>query len=1540
MRKILGLDLGTNSIGWALVNEDSVKDTSFITGIDGAGSRIIPMSSDIMGNYEKGNSVSQTEERTRYRGIRRLRERFLLRRERLHRVLRIMGFLPEHYSASIDRMGKFLKGTETKIEWAKNKDGKYEFLFQDTFHEMLEAFKVSHPEFSDGRTIPADWTLYYLRKKALNRRVSKEELAWILLNFNQKRGYYQLRGEEDDADSTVRKEYMKLIVVNVEDTGERKGMNTWYNVHLNNGLIYKRSSDRPLDWIGKEKEFIVTSQLAPDGSIKTDKDGAPRISLKIPDENDWTLLKKRTEADICDSGKTVGEFIFDEILSNPDVKIIGRLVRTIERKFYKEELRRIIRKQCEFHSELNDHAIYLSCIKELYPNNEAYRSSISDKDFVYLLTDDIIFYQRPLKRKKHLISNCPYENRRFKNPETGEMQTIPVKCIARSHPLFQEFRIWQFISNLRIYDNNRNIDATHEYLPDERKADLFEWLNDRKEIDQDTLLTRFFGLKKINDRFPVRWNYVEDKKYPCNKTRHAILSKLKKNEINNLTQDLLIRIWHLLYSVTTKEEIDSVFCDGKKKRAGIYEYLLEQFSDETVQKFKSVQFEEDDYGSYSEKALKKLLPLMRTGRLWTFDNIDSKTRDRIEKILSGEFDADITDKIREKCFEFSDITDFQGLPVWTACYVAYGRYSEAKETCKWSSPDDIDAFLNNFRQHSLNNPIVEQIVMETLRTVKDIWTHFGRIDEIHIELGRELKSTKEQRERNARRITENENTNQRIRTLLKEFMNPEFDIEGVRPYSSSQQDILKIYEDAVLQNETDRNDDINNIISKLNSSEPSKRPSRSEVLRYKLWLDQKYRSPYTGQPIPLAKLFTHEYEIEHVIPQSRYFDDSFQNKVICEAEVNKLKDRQLGLEFIKNHHGQIVTLSGGRTVSIVSVESYEKFVRDTYSGNRTKMKNLLLEDIPDSFIERQLNDSRYISRYIMSLLSNIVRKEVAPGVYEEETNSRNLIACNGSITTRLKQDWGLNDIWNSIILPRFVRLNEICGKDQFTSVNSEGHLIPAMPDELKKGFTKKRVDHRHHAMDAIVIACATRNHIHLLNNEAAKSENLKIRHQLSHKLRRYDKILINGKEREVAREFLKPWPTFTQDVRAVLENIIVSFKQNLRVINKATNKYTSYSDETGRLRLDKAGKPLKGVIVQESNPDWWAVRKPLHKDTVFAKVSLRKIKEVRLGVALQNVNQIVDKDLRKEIKRLLGLKYDEKRIKKFFNEGDNKDIWAEFNPNKIKIYYYTDDTFAVRKSLDESFTSKKIEESVTDTGIQKILLKHLEESGNDPKIAFCTDGIERMNADIKRLNNGKEHKPIYKVRWYESANKFAVGKSGNKKDKYVEAAKGTNLYFAVYATADGTRSFETIPLNEVVERLKNKLSPVPEKNEKGDSLLFYLSPNDLVYLPTEGDITNGININSLDCSRIYKFADSSGTTANFIPHRTASIIFSLPKDLAARFCMNNEIIQNEFGMGSPQSKNQKAITGEMIKEICTPLKIDRLGNITYIGTEFLPKKTQ
>ena len=158
MKNILGLDLGSNSIGWAIVkalkNEDGKE---ILQSIDLAGSRIIPMDQATLGNFENGNSVSQTRERTGYRSARRLRERYLLRRERLLRVLNCMGFLPEHYSQNIDKYGKFFLDNEVKLSWKKDKMGKNEFIFLDSFNEMLEDFRHSQPQLLlDGRKVPYD----------------------------------------------------------------------------------------------------------------------------------------------------------------------------------------------------------------------------------------------------------------------------------------------------------------------------------------------------------------------------------------------------------------------------------------------------------------------------------------------------------------------------------------------------------------------------------------------------------------------------------------------------------------------------------------------------------------------------------------------------------------------------------------------------------------------------------------------------------------------------------------------------------------------------------------------------------------------------------------------------------------------------------------------------------------------------------------------------------------------------------------------------------------------------------------------------------------------------------------------------------------------------------------------------------------------------------------------------------------------------------------------------------------------------------------
>lgn len=1438
MKTILGLDLGTNSIGWALVEQDFENKQGLILGM---GSRIIPMDAGIIGKFAEGSSISQTAERTGYRSIRRLRERHLLRRERLHRVLNILKFLPEHYAAEIDfekRFGQFLAETEPKLAWKKSAEGKFEFLFQRSFDEMVADFKANGQDIK----IPYDWTIYYLRKKALTQKISPQELAWIILNFNQKRGYYQLRGEEEEENPNKKVEFYSLKIVDVvaDEQPNKKG-DTWYSLHLENGWVYRRSSKIPLyDWKDKVRDFIVTTDINEDGSEKLDKDGEVKRSFRAPKEDDWTLIKKKTEQEIEQFNQTVGSYIYEALLDNPTQKIRGKLVRTIERKFYKSELKKILEKQIELQPELFTEDLYNACARELYRSNVAHQQQLSSRDFVYLFLNDIIFYQRPLRSQKSLISNCSLEFRTIKDKD-GNGQIIYLKAIPKSNPYYQEFRVWQWLYNLKIFTKEDDKDVTNQFINKVEDLEaLFEFLMNQKEVNHTDILTYLIE-PIVKSKYPnakgkafkdelkkelkkYRWNYVydadkdESKSYPMNETRYELRKRLDK--VENVPADFMTRkieqhLWHIIYSVTDKIEFEKAL----KSFANKYDLHQESF----VENFKRFKPFDSDYGTYSEKAIKKLLPLMRVGKYWSWEGIDNNTKKRIGKIITGEYDETIKNRVREKAIDLTEENHFQGLQLWLAQYIVYDRHSEADIAGKWNSVADLEQYLSEFKQHSLRNPIVEQVITETLRVVRDIWKQYGKgakdyFDEIHIELGREMKNTAEERKRLSSIISENETTNLRIRAILEELMYDE-NMENVRPYSPMQQEALKIYEDGVLSSSVEIPEDIEKISKK---SEPTK----SEIQRYKLWLEQKYRSPYTGRPIPLSKLFTPAYQIEHIIPQARFFDDGFSNKVICESEVNALKDKMLGLEFIQNYYGQKVTTSFGE-VTILTEDAYKAFVKEHYDKNRSKRNKLLLEEIPEKMIDRQMNDTRYISKYISKVLSNLVRGEKD----DEGVNSKNIIPGNGKISGTLKQDWGLNDVWNDLILPRFERMNQLTNSTDFTAWNEKHQkFLPTIPLELSKGFQKKRIDHRHHALDALIIACATRDHVNLLNNKHAKSRNE--RYDLQHKLRHttpwQDK---EGKVRTKFTEFKKPWETFTQDTKKELEKIVVSFKQNLRVINKATNYYEKIVDG-------------KKVMFKQEGVNW-AIRKPMHKETVSGKIDLPRVKV-----------------------------------------------------SKGKILT------ATRKSLDTSFNAKTIL-SITDTGIQKILLNYLKAKGN-PELAFSPEGIEEMNQNISLYNDGKPHQPILKVRVFEQGSKFPLGETGNKTTKYVEAAKGTNLFFGVYENNQGKRSYNTIPLNLVIERQKQGLNSVPETNEKGHRLLFSLSPNDLVYVPIEGEVFDETNP---DVNRIYKIVSFSG-----------SQMFCVRQDVATSI-----VYKLEF---SSLNKMERTIDGIMIKEICIKLKVDRLGNIS------------
>ncbi|WKS94366.1 type II CRISPR RNA-guided endonuclease Cas9 [Riemerella columbina] len=1542
MKRILGLDLGTNSIGWALIEQDFENKKGRIIDL---GVRIIPMSQDILGKFSQGQSLSQTAQRTNDRGRRRLYERHILRRERLHRVLNILKFLPQHYAQQIDfeqRKGKFF--TEIKLNYKPQPDGTHSFLFEASYQEMLSYFQERG--YSDA--IPKDWTLYYLRKKALNTKISREELAWIILNFNKKRGYYELRDSEENQDDTNQnsktEEFYALKVVSVEKSEDKEN---FYDIHLDNGFVYAQKSNRPLyDWVGMTKEFIVTTKIQNDGMPKTDNEANVERSFRMVDsKQDWIAIKKKTEQEMQQSHQHLGAYIFDKLLENPTQKIKGKLIQTIERKFYKQELNAILEKQKEFHPELNDRDLYLACVEELYPLNEAHKQNLIERDFTHLFVEDIIFYQRPLKSKKSTIATCDYERRGYY--VKGEKHIEALKGIPKSHPLFQEFRLWQFLQNLKIYKKEGtdqdgkiefNQDVTHLLLPDEEAyTQLFDFLKEQKEIEQKRLL-RYFN-SPISE---YTWNYSEDKKYPLCPTRHMLISKLKQvtgvTPQQFLTKEIEQHLWHIIYSVKDAKEYQKALISFAQK----HHINEESF----VENFKKIPSFPNEYGAYSEKAIKKLLPLMRMGKYWNENDITPETKENIklsmERLTSINYDKDRIPEVSDDYFSQAMLkciltlhgkNPLKGLNTYQACYAVYRRHSEPSEISHWKHPDDIAYYLKHtFKQHQLKNPIVEQVVTETFRVVHDIWKHYGNgapnfFSEIHLELGRDIKNTNEQKNKINKKYTENANRNQLIISLLEELSNDDQMERKPRPSSISHQELLKVYEEGVFYSQS-------TVDKEIESIRKTSTPTKNQIIKYKLWLEQGYISPYTLKPIPLSKLFTDEYEIEHIIPQSRYFDNSLNNKVICESVVNRIKDNTIATQFINSKGGDLIDLGKNNKVRLATFEAYEAHCMAYFRKNPAKLKNLLAEEVPSGFIKRQLNDSRYISKFIKGILSNIVREEG-----EKEATAKRLVPVFGAITARLRKDWGLQNKWNAIVQPRFERLNELNNNNLFGAWDPVlNRFILKVPQKDAKDFSVKRIDHRHHALDALIIACTTKGHIEYITHlETARKSPLVSRFRKMETQIKKDPISNETKKISVAKEFLKPWDKFTTDAYEKLRKIIISFKQNNRIINRTNNYYQKWERQasgeykkTWKRQGAEEGKEKKN----------FAVRKSMHKESTFGQIKIKRIKkgQVSLNTALQDWTMIVDDTLRKSIGKIV--KKHNGNIPAVKNELKNHPITQQ---TKFTIYEEVD-VYASRKKLDDSFTQKQLN-SVTDSGIQTILQNHVNQYLNDKgeldfATAFSPEGIKAMNDSIQTLNINKKnksrpHQPIYSVRIYEESDKkFSIGETFNKDKKYAEADKGTNLFYAIYWNDESNRrTYETVPLYEVIEHQKqcselplNQKLPLQTNPEKGQ-FLFSLSPNDLVYIPTkeEREMPQSVDFQNLtkeQHDRIYRFVSCTENTAYFVPMPNAK-----------------EIIKNENGTNNKSERVQLQHLDEldsngkplMIKDVCWKIEVNRVGNITKVN---------
>ena len=1402
MKKVLGLDLGTNSIGWSLVEIDEENQSGKILGI---GSRIVPMDTDLLNNLEQGNSISKTANRGQARGARRLKQRYKLRRKRLIDVLKVLNWLPQDF-----KVGSILPYSK------------------EILNELKAVFK--------GEEISQDWAIYYLRQKALTQRIELDELARILLHLNQRRGFKSNRKASNDENKKLQDENLNdeddalknekrieiVRVVDIKATGEKYKDKNIFEVSLASGLKGNIFRDTMPDWIGLEMELEIR--------IRKTKNTIS-VTFAMPDKTDWVKLKEALAKDISSKGLHIGEYHFQEILKDRNYRVRERI---IERDLIKNELDAIWLKQKEFHAELSDTTKQSQIVDVLYKHNEEKIKEILANDILYVIKNDIIYYHRPLKSQKSSISECRFEKKKFVDNTTGKEILTGYKVAPTSSPIFQEFRIWKTISNLRIIALKKlvngswqtDVDETAKYIIPNREK-IFE-IFDRKEKVSLKDILKELGLKDSH-----KLNYPEETIFPGNETKHTfrkIFNRLKYAETDEILSDStkLYQLWHLVYSVEEEEAIKK----SLNKKMNLPEDIALAISKLPPFKLK--------YASFSSRAISKLLPLMRSGKFWNVDFIDPKVIIRLNKIIDAEFDPNITDKSREELCLYTALESFQGMPEHLATYAVYGIHSENKIGEPCSKPDEI---VIDIKSSSLRNPIVEQMLNETMQVVKDIWRQFGKPDDIRVELARDYKKTAPERKKIFDRNNQNRDDKERIKVILRE-------LKVGNPNSLGDIEKLRIAEENAKYTGFD--------LDKRPIFKKRAEPSTAEIQKYKLWMEQYCISPYTGNVIPLTALYTKEYEVEHIIPKSKYYDDSVQNKVIVESWANKEKDNYTAMQYIRRGS----QLSGKK---LLSVDNYITRIENTFSG--AKRRNLLSDEIPKGFIERQLNDTRHISRKVLELL-----QQVTPNVYTSI----------GSITDELKQKWGVGAIMKELLKERFERLERITGEQLVSYTmgeNGERHI-------QLKGY-EKRIDHRHHALDALVIACTSQNHIQYINTLEAQTKDDTLKYKFQN--------LLKSKK---TRDFKEPWHGFHSDVFNALDGIIISYRNKVKLIAKPKNIHFKYiqTDENTWLKTKVEQEKSK-----TDNP-WISIRQPLHKETIAGTFFLWEEKSVVIKEAFENLQFIKDTRLKIKVRELKSIYGDDfKNLTKYLKEKPLIDS-AGNEVTKLTIWEKNEYSKS-RVKLDASFDEKKINKlaeypsPIKKKGLRYTLLNHLAKHG-DPKKAFEGEGLE----ELTKVNG----KPVTKVTIYEPiGNKFQI-----RKGQYVEAAKGTNLYFLIYENIETKeREFSTLGLKDVIDCVKFG-QPLAERKE--GYVWFTLSPNDLVYIPEEGEEIVRIDWNkdrSRISKRVYKMVSSSGTQCFFIPH-----LISKPIKETTELGANN--------------KSERSWDNEMIKKIFVKLSIDKLGNLT------------
>jgi CRISPR-associated endonuclease Csn1 len=982
------------------------------------------------------------------------------------------------------------------------------------------------------------------------------------------------------------------------------------------------------------------------------------------------------------------EYVAEVKNRHQEIKELGI---TIGQKFYAE-----LQQDCHYKikQQVFPREAYIEEFNAICTEQKKHYPDIITDGLISILRDEIIYYQRKLKSQKGLVSVCEFEG--FNTNPTGTKELfVGPKVAPKSSPLFQVCKIWENINTITL----KNKTGELLQISPEKKAEIFNFLDNNEKLTSAKLFD-ILGLKKNEGwysnkqiergiqgnvtksqllkflkqtdnllRFDLTIEEHDKERYLVDKKTGEITATNKHKLISpDIEQQPLYKLWHTIYSIPDIAECANT--------------LISKFGidEDTAIKLAGIDFTKYAFGNKSVKAMRKILPYLMEG------------------------------------YVYSEACSFAG-------------YNHSNSLTKEENNQrKLLSVLPNLPKNSLRQPIVEKILNQLINLVNALTQKYGKMDEIRIELARELKQSKDERNETFSNMSKRERENETIRKRIVEDY-------GLR---ATRNNVIKwrLFHE------------ISNAESKVNAT-----------------------CIYCGKGFGITDaLKGSEVDVEHIIPKALLFDDSQSNKTLTHRNCNALKDKLTAYDYMsakpKEEFDQYI-------------ERVDSLFKNKIIGKAKRDKLLMPEaKIPKDFIERQLRETQYIARKSKEIL-----EQICPSVW----------STSGNVTEYLRRIWGWDDVLMNQQLPKYRDLNLTEWKEWETN-NGQKHKKEVIKD------WSKRDDHRHHAIDALVIACTQQGFIQRINNLSSQGNRDEM----------YQELGDNKKQGNLLESYMaSKRPFTTKEIENHASEILISFKAGKKVATIGTRKVK----QNGKKQIAQ-----KGIIIP---------RGPLSEESVYGKIKTLD-KKKPLKYLFENPELILKGYIRSLVKERLAE-----------NDGDVKKTIASLK--KAPIYLNKEKT----KELEHATCFK--EEYVIKYPIESIKAKDADYI-IDPKLKAI------VKARLQQFNN--KEKEAFKTPLYFNEDKKIVIKTVRmftglssvepvKRDasgKNIGFVKpGNNHHIAIYIDETGKKIEHTCTFWHAVERKKYNFPVIirnPKevwntiflnKSEYPQSFLEKLPPDNLTY---------------------------------------------------------------------------------------------------------------